>query len=310
MRAILEGSLELTRISISQPMLRLLIITVASLVLSGTNISSVSAQGLSVAYTGTQSLVNPGDTVDGTIRVTNTSDEPKTLRIYQGDWVRIAGQTSGYQFEVEKGLEPRSSVDWMSVSPDQIILQPQEVREVKCEIKCPDRTDLKGTYWSVVFVEVVPPSGPENKPGVKSGVAGNIATVFRYAIQFFVTFKGTEVLGASFNSMTFSQEEKGFKVNAVFDNKGNVVMKPKVWLEVRDDESNLVYTRDYSAFAPTVLPESSRLYIFDLTKTDLPFQNGVYLFTILADYGGADLVAAQGSVELKADESEPLNKPE
>lgn len=282
---------------------RLLQFTAAVLVLLTLISTDAHAQGLSVTYTGTQSIVNPGDSVVGSVRVANESDEVKSLKIYMGDWVRIEDQTSGYQFDINPGNEERSARSWMTYSPDLLTLQPQETREVKIEIRCPDDPDLAGTYWGVVFVEILP-ADSEGGPQVQKGVQVDVSTIFRYAIQFFVTFKDTEIVNATFSSMTALKKENGADIVAVFENTGNIFMRPKVWLEIQDTHGRVVYKLDHKP--QSVLPESSRQFLFELR--DLPIPNGTYLLTVIADYGAKDLTAVQGTMEINTTSSPPAKE--
>ena len=276
----------------------------AGLIWLALTMGPASAQGLSVSYSGIEHTVKPGDTVKGSVRVTNASDQPKKLVAYQGDWVRVAGQSSGYMFDIEGGKEARSSLKWTTYSPDQMLLQPGETRDVNCEIKCPDDASLKGTYWSVIFVKVVPLEQPAKPPPTDKKMSVNITTEFRYAVQFFVTFEGTEIREANFSAMEFRQMEGGFDVIALFHNKGNTFLRPKVWLEIRNTSGETVYKQNHGPLP--ALPDSSMRYVFKLRN--LPIESGTYLVMVLADYGVPDITAAQVSVELKAQAGAPAPK--
>jgi hypothetical protein len=252
------------------------------------------AQGFSVSYGNLEFTVRPGENTKTSFSVTNLSEEVKVVRIYSGDWVRTQEGIDGYQFEEETGKEPRSLVRWMTVGPDQMELGPGETREVHCEIDFPDDQILEGSYWGVVFVEEAPPALPAVENPVGDNMQVGINTIFRYAVKIFATFEGTEIRDGSFTNLQIVQLETGYRISALFENPGNVYMRPEVWLEIRDTDGVVIYQEQY--VQQTVLPESSREYAFDLN--DLSLAPGTYLLMVIADFGGPNLVAAQGRMVL------------
>jgi len=264
-------------------------------------LSPATAQGFSVAYDTTEFIVQPGGRFVATFTVTNLSEEFKTIRIYAGDWVRIPGQTSGYEFREDGSDEPRSFLAWMTFSPDRMELEGGEAEQVYCEVNVPDDTTLDGSYWGVIFIEAVPSGDGELPVPEEEGMQVGILTVFRYAIQVFATIEGTEVRQATFTSLDFRQEEGGFDVVAVMQNLGNIFMRPEVWLEIHDTSGAKVYEQEY--VRQTVLPESAREYVFELRE--LPIEPGSYLVMVIADYGVPELIAAQSRIDLVAEESVP-----
>lgn len=257
-----------------------------------------AAQGFSVSYENLEFTVSPGDSFTATFLVTNLSDEERTLRIYSGDWVRIPGQTSGYEFQDDNGDESRSFLEWMSYSPERLDLGPGEESEVYCEVAVPDDPELAGSYWGVIFVEDVPSEETDIPVSEEDNMSVGISTVFRYAVQIFATIEGTEVRDATFSSMTFKQVEGGFDVVAIMENLGNIFMRPEVWLEIHDTSGELVWEQEHVKQA--LLPESAREYIFELRE--LPIESGTYLIMVIGNYGAPQMIAAQGRIDLSPEE--------
>jgi hypothetical protein len=252
------------------------------------------AQGFSVAFDSVEFLVSAGDVKTGSIGVLNSSSEPISLRIYTGDWVRIPGDVSGYEFDEERGNEPRSFLEWLTFSPERMSLQPDERRDVQYEIRVPQDHELEGSYWGVIFIEEVPTGEASDDTAEPEELRVGITTVFRYAVQIYVTVEGTEVREVTFNSIDFAQDGNTITATAVVENLGNVYMRPQVWIELRDTMGDVVYSREH--IRQTLLPESAREYAFELT--DLDVDPGTYLAMIIADYGAPSLIAAQGRIEL------------
>jgi hypothetical protein len=256
--------------------------------------SPAPAQGFSVATSKEEFINCPGESFTGTIPVTNTSEEPVALRVYVGDWVRVPGQTSGYDFDEEGGKEPRSLVPWMIFSPERVTLEPAETRDLTYEVDIPDDWSLEGSYWGVIFIEGIPSEEPDIVSTGEGEVSVGIRTVFRYAIQIYATILDTETRDASFTALNMAPAEGGFDATAVFENRGNIFLRPKVWLEMHNTAGDVVYEQNFAG--QTVLPESALDFAFELRN--LPIESGEYLVMIIADYGVATFIAAQGRVNL------------
>jgi P pilus assembly chaperone PapD len=277
----------------TKPGLRIIALMALGLAYIAVTASPAPAQGFSVTRGIEEFSICPAESHTGSISVTNTSEEPVSLRVFLGDWVRVPGQTSDYSFDEERGKEPRSFVDWMVFSPERMTLEPKETRDVTYEVNVPDDWSLEGSYWGVIFIEGIPSEEPQVATAEEEVEIG-IKTVWRYAIQIYATIEGTETRDASFTALNMALAEGGFDAVAVFENRGNIYLKPKVWLEMRNTAGEVVYEQEHSV--QTVLPESARDFAFQLR--DLPIESGEYLVMIIADYGLPTLIAAQGRVNL------------
>lgn len=264
----------------------------------------VPAQGFSVSYGDVEFVVSPGDRITATLNVINQSDERIVLRIYSGDMVRVQGEITNYEFDEEGGNETRSFLDWMSFSPDQMVLEPGDSQDILCEVNFPEDPTLEGSYWGVIFIQ----EATSNEPGIEvpedEGMQVGITTIFRYAIKIYSTFEGTEIREGLFIDLPIEHVEDRFIIHGIFENSGNIYMRPEVWLEIRNPAGEVIYQQDH--IRQTVLPETIREYIFELS--DQPFVPGSYLVMVIADYGGPTLVAAQGRMEISAEEAETVEQ--
>jgi hypothetical protein len=256
------------------------------------------AQGFSISYRDVEFMISPGETITASFQVTNQSGRHQVLRIYSGDWVRIPDDITTYEFSTASGEEPRSFTDWMTFSPDQMELEPDESRDVFFEIHFPDDTALEGSYWGVIFVEEVPVIEPEGDDAEDNAMHVGIRTIFRYAVKIYATVDGTEICEGSFTDLLINMVNGSFEIKAIFNNSGNIYYRPEVWLEIHNSAGALVYQQDH--IQQTVLPESTREYVFEVTDADLT--PGDYLVIVLADYGGPTIVAAQATMRLLSDE--------
>ncbi len=261
----------------------------------------VPAQGFAISYGDIELGVSPGERITARFSVSNQSEETIVLRIYCGDWIRVQGEITRYEFDIERGNEVRSFLEWMTFSPDQMELGPNEMQEVISEVNFPDDPSLEGSYWGVVFVEEIPQVAPPGEIPEDEAFQVGILTIFRYAVKIYATFEGTEIRDASFLDLLIDQVEGGFDINAAFENSGNIFMRPEVWLEIRDTAGDVVYQQTH--IRQTVLPESTREYVFELR--DLSLEPGTYLVMVIADYDGPSLVGAQGTMLLSAEQTGP-----
>lgn len=267
--------------------------------LSAFGAASADAQGFSVAFGNRDFVVQPGGTFGGSIEVSSNSEKPVTLRVFIGEVVRTQGNVTDYNLSDETGKEPRSLVPWIRFSPDQLTIQPGEKQLVTFEGALPADVPLDGSYWCAIFIEGVPSEEDvakmvEEDDGEKKMPRIGIKTVFRFATKIYATIQGTEKLDCKFSALALDKAAGGFDARAVFENMGNVFVRPKVWLEMRDVAGEVAYTLEHNEI--TVLPESAREFKFEVRGADIPA--GEYLLMVIADYGGPKLVAAQAKVDI------------
>jgi len=260
--------------------------------------SPVSAQGYSVSYGDIDFVVRQGGDLAGSFRVSSNSEDVIYLRIYSGDWARKTESGTDYTFEVESGFEERSFIEWMTYSPDTMELAAGETKEVYFEVNFPEEIQFDGSHWGVVFVEEVLSIGEGVPKPADNGLQVGITTKWRYAVKIYATFEGTEIREGSFTDLALERVDDGFDVSAMFKNTGNIYMKPEMWVEIRNSGGEVIYRQDH--IRQTMLPESSREYIFEVR--DLELDPGTYLLMVVADYYGPALVAIQGTMEIKQEE--------
>ncbi|MCK4719678.1 hypothetical protein KAU08_03405 [bacterium] len=264
-------------------------------------ISPMQAQGFSVSFGRQEFVVEVGGTINGSVLVQNMHDEPLSVRVYLGEWLRNQEGASKYTLTEEIGLESRSLAAWMLYMPDQMTVESQGERSVLFEVRMPEDEILEGSYWGIIYVESIPDAESFDEIPVEGERRIGVRTIFRYAVQIYVTIEGTEIREASFTALNIEPAEGGFNVIAIFENTGNIHLRPEVWLEMTDIAGDVVYEQEHGKI--TVLPESAREFVFELR--DLPIESGEYMVMIYADYGVPTLIAAQGRVNLTITPPEP-----
>lgn len=235
-----------------------------------------------------------GDGYEGRIRIRNPTAEPAELRLGQSDYHFSADGTNRFG---DPDSEPRSNASWITLSATDIILAPGEEAELGYQLRVPDGDDaeLQGTYWSVIFVEWIPPGDPES---TLSGEGDDeerltIRTRIRHAIQVATHIGGTGRADLAFESPGLEHgEDGGVEFSVVVENRGSTGYRPNVSAAVFDADGNEVRTAEEAR--GLLYPGTSLRQRFSLGS--LP--SGTYTVLLLADAGADEVFGAQYALEL------------
>jgi P pilus assembly chaperone PapD len=249
------------------------------------------AHALSVEIGPVELRLKPGEEHSGYIVAANGESEPVTVKVYLGDWLQIE---KGEQY-LDIGTVEKSLSKWMRVSPSYVTIPPGGEEHIYYEIKIPDDEKLTGSYWGIFFVEEeTQKSNLEDDNSDKPSIGLNI--VLRHGIKVYVTIPGTDEPKAEFiKAWTEVPAEGGLDFYATFENQGNTYLRPDVWLEMRDQSGETVYSDTHRKLS--VLPGIKRDYQFVLRDLDLP--PGTYSALIIADYGVLSLIGAQAEIKVE-----------
>jgi hypothetical protein len=124
--------------------------------------------------------VAPGRSYEGSIDVHNPEDKPQEIKAYQTDYFFYADGKVLYD---DPGGLPRSNARWMTLSPRQVTIPPNDTVTVHFTIQVPNDTTMKGTYWSVIMVEPVDEGSTESSKAGAKDIGVGVSQVLRYAIQ-------------------------------------------------------------------------------------------------------------------------------
>ena len=219
-------------------------------------------------------------TVELTIR-TSTAFEGLSIEEVFAEAVNIESvDAAGAQFDTVN----RSSADWVSVSHDELTLQPEESREVELTVRTPD--DFSGTYWCIIHAE-------SRATQVIGEVAGTqIISRPSVGLKVLVTAPQTEILRGEVRGVTVAATDP-LTVLASFENTGNVQLVVTAEVQIIDQTGAVIaqlpfaeYGRDYFR----ILPGSTRtipMTGFDSAGT---LAEGIYQAIVSFDFGGDSLV--------------------
>lgn len=235
--------------------------------------------------------VEPDGTYEGEIRIRNAGNQPAELRVGQSDYHFEADGTSHFE---DPGTRTRSNADWIIPAPREMILAPGEEGSVSYRVEVPDEdpSSLRGTYWSVVFLEWIPAGDPESRlSGGEEEQEMTIRTRIRHAIQVATHVEGTGETELGFSAPGVSRGEEGKAMfEVVVENLGSVGSRPQLSAALFDESGNEV--RAWEEQRGLLYPETSLMQGFPLG--DLP--PGEYTVLVLADADGDEVFGAQYTV--------------
>lgn len=226
----------------------------------------------------------PGEIYRGAIEIQNTGDTEQPVKLYLRDYFF---NKEGESFYDAPGSQERSNANWIDVSPSYLVLQPREKTMVTYEIRVPQEIELTGTYWSVIMVE------EESPVSANSGAKGlTIQTQLRYAVQVATTAGNTGKRNLTFFGIKPVKED-GMQLLAVeIENKGELLFKPVVSVELFDEQGNSVGI--FYSLRKKLYPNTSSRFLIDL-KGIAP---GNYQSLVLADCGEEDVFGINVPLEI------------
>jgi len=167
----------------------------------------------------------------------------------------------------------RSNADWLVLSHERLVLEPDESREITLTVNTPQGID--GTYWSAVFVE--------SRPEIVEQEGTRVLSIYRTAIKVYVTALGTGEPAGAVTSVEVP-ETSPLAVEATFENTGTVELVVTGEIEVIDRTGETVRELTIEEFK--VLPGSSRIVVADDEPEAEPLPEGIYQAVVSLDYGG------------------------
>ena len=232
--------------------------------------------------------VRPGGSYEGEISFRNTESKPQEVRAYQTDYLFYADGRVVYG---ETGSAPRSSADWITFSPQRVLVPAQGTETVHYRIEVPNDQTLGGTYWSLLMIEGVPTSTEAPDDSAETGV--QMGHRFRYGLQI-VTEVGDKGAGQlRFLNARLQIEGELQAMEIDLGNEGDRWMRTAVSVELYGQEGNLVGV--FSGERKRLYPSTSASFQIDLSEVAA----GSYQALVIADSGRDDVVGAVYTVLLK-----------
>lgn len=230
-----------------------------------------------------------GESVSGVIPILNPEKEPKTVRIYQTDYLFYADGRNEFG---KPASTPRSNATWITYSPNQVVIPANGSAEVSYRISVPNDPSLKGTYWSVLMIEPLPVGALTPPPPQKGKIVLGMQTVIRHAVQIITNIDDTGTRALQFVSKTLiSREGKTFFLLDV-KNTGERWLVPEVDIDLYGPNGPM---GRYPGGKLRIFPGCSVRYTIDLG----PLKPGRYQALVIADAGEEKVFGARYLLEIK-----------
>jgi len=233
--------------------------------------------------------VQPGRSYDGTIDVANPSKAAQEIKVYQTDYLFYADGTRSYG---EPGSIQRSNARWLTLSPLQAVIPAGESVTIRFAVQVPSDQTLRGSYWSVIMVEPVPPSAPESSRNDSPMPALGIRQVVRYAVQVITTVADTGSRQIRFSQVRLVSDNGRRQLVVDLENTGERLLRTSLWADLYDPKGSFVGKFDGGKHG--LYPGTSARFTADLAGLAI----ATYKALIVADCGGDDVFGANVSLVL------------
>ena len=93
-----------------------------------------------------EAALQPGERMEGSIRLNNDTDSVATVKLYQTDYLFYADGRTEYG---DPGSVQRSNASWISISPMYVNIPPGETVPVYYEVEVPMGTPLSSIIFDI-----------------------------------------------------------------------------------------------------------------------------------------------------------------
>ncbi len=217
--------------------------------------------------------VNPGDKIEGTLKMINDGDQPVTFRVDTRDY--IVQDTHGTPAILPPNtLNNRfSAANWIGVVPNSFTVLPRQKQELNFYLQIPADAAPGGHYMAVVYTPIDNATSAGNSGAT---IQTQLGTIFR------ITVRGTinEYAFVSKIMAPFFQENGPVAVAASIQNGGDLHIKPTGTIVVTDMFGRAVEEQQLPS--ENIFPTTTRDYAL---KVGSYWMFGRYQVRILAQYG-------------------------
>lgn len=226
--------------------------------------SVIVVNGLTHIYNGYS-----GNQIKGEIVLLNNSDVEQTVSFSLND--AIFSCTENRIFSSSQ-THKNSSLNWFDGSLMNKTLSPKEKYTYQFVINIPKEESLRGTYWSILMLDV-------DKPIKKEKLSQNIGlnTKVRYAISMLTNVNTFTEVNLDFLKINLKKENNSKKLEIKIANQNVFIEGVKLLLEVYDADGKKVLESDTAR--NMIFPGFCKDYNVDLTT--LP--KGSYECLLVAD---------------------------
>ena len=282
--------------------INILLILLCFLTLNFWKINFVKAQeiGIKISPVRVEELVEPGQVLKREIKVTNTSDIPKTLFAYLKDFTADENNESGSPRLIKPGTETGNFVaSWIDITTAGIDFKANEEKTISFIIRVPDNVG-PGGYYGGVFFGSEAPKLDINSPDKGAGMA--IAQQAGSLVLLQVKGQVDERADIrEFNTdKNFYNNPFDVQFSIRIQNSGNIHVKPLGEIRIENMLGKEVKIINFNDGGGNVLPKSTRKFLENWKDT---FGFGRYTAKLGISYGTTPANGGQGKQSLYIERS-------
>lgn len=249
----------------------------------------LNAQDFEVSPIELNFTAEPGQTQSKAITITNHSNNPGTFNIVLQDFEL---NQEGKKIFIESGnTSSHSLINWLSISPPLIELNPNETKQLVVSIQAP--VGDNSTRWTCIFIRnTLEQTAMRADKSVQAGM-----NIFgQIAVDAYQSPKSNQNYSMKINSLSeiTSPHDSVRRFRALVDNIGNKITSCKVSLlasNVANAEETLLQVINFKSF-----PDNKRYIYLSFNRNKLPA--GQYALAAILDYGTqSNLEGAQIIIE-------------
>jgi hypothetical protein len=237
-----------------------------------------------------QKTANPGEVYEGTILLENADAAARDVKIYQTDY---AFSADGQTYYGQPGTAPRSNANWISLSPRWLTIPGQSTAPIYYRVEVPNKSDLTGTYWSIVMVEPVETTSPQIVRDEAGSGQIAIQTLLRYGIQIVTDLGDTGTWDIQVRDKKLVQNDGHRVLELDVENTGERWLSPSFSVELYKEDGTKAYR--FEGQQLRIYPGCSLRHRVDLADV----REGKYTVLVLLDNRDEHVFGAQYDLRVK-----------
>ncbi len=202
---------------------------------------------VTVSPTFLELTAKPGKTLNQSLKLRNNTDKIITIT----PEIKIMGGDERGELTIKEKKE--DYLDWMKLSNDLVNLKPREWTTVNFTIDIPENAAF-GYYWALTF------SAVDEKVNTKTGATLTASLAVPILLSVEKDGAKTEGKFAEFKTDSFYYEYPPVRFTTVFQNLGNVHIRPQGNIFIKDFLGKTVSTLNINEAQGGILPNLNRTF--------------------------------------------------
>ncbi len=243
---------------------------------------STDAVALSISPLNFEFTINPGESREDVVKVTNPDSEKTQVITMSVD--AFKGDETGQVTVLDQGeIDPAYSLkQWVTITPNVVTLRPKETEIVTFKTVVPANAEPGGKYGAIVA------STERSEIGQTGAVTvQKVGSLVLLTVQGFIEYKAS---ARDFYTVNYTKEIADRKPQSVYEkppvyfltrlhNNGTVHIKPKGFITISNAFGKKI--TDLEVPAKNVLPGSDRVQAIEWKEA----KTGRYTATLVLNYG-------------------------